>query len=265
VLAQGGKAQIKNVAPSIFSVTLSPDADASLSGVQVNPTPGSTSQVTVSIQVKDSNGHSDVTSVSVVVYKPDASTVHVPSAAATFSSGTGANSYWTSSFSMNYYDTSATDDSAYKVMVVATDTSGATADNSASPATFNYTELVALSLSTSLLDFGALAPGETSAPIKVNGINSGNKALDVLVGGTSLVAGSHSIPVSRVDVCLDSGCSNPIALSNSSQALSSFDLGAGPGSSKPQYFRLRVPTADEQAVPPGIYQGTISILATTSQ
>jgi len=262
--AQTGKAQINNKAPTIESVTLTPDNDSGLSGVQVNPTPGSTSTVSVSIQVKDNNGYNDISTVAVVVYKPDGTTVHVSSGNATLSTGNGTHSTWTYSFNMNFYDAPATGTSTYKVITTATDTLGATGNNSATPAVFNYNELIALSLNTNTIDFGVLDPGQTSSTQTVGGTNLGNVTLDINLSGTSLSYLTNSIAISRVDGALDSSFTAPTVLSASSQTVSTYDLAPGAASSKSVYFRLRVPSGDEQYLPAGTYQGTVSIVATKS-
>ncbi len=263
--AGGGRAQIKNKVPSIESVTISPDADATLDGVQVNPTPQGTTTVTVTIEAKDLNGYNDISSVSVVVYQPDGTTVHVPAGDASLASGHGVRGTWTYSFGMNYYDTPATDGASYKVVVTATDVQGATADNSASPATFNYTELLSITVDTATIDFGAIDPGETSDVSAVTVTNQGNVTLDVVVSGTALTYQSNSIDVSQIDYSLDADFSSATALSTAGQTIDTFDLSAGAGSTKPLYFRLRVPSAENQYLPAGSYEGTISIIATTSQ
>lgn len=262
--AQTGKAQINNKAPTIESVTLTPDNDSGLSGVQVNPTPDSTTTVSVSIQAKDLNGYNDISTVAVVVYKPDGTTVHVSSGNATLSTGNGTHSTWTYSFNMNFYDAPATGTSTYKVITTATDTLGATGNNSATPAVFNYNELIALSLNTNTIDFGVLDPGQTSTTQTVVGTNLGNVTLDINLSGTNLSYLTNSIAISRVDGALDSGFTAPTVLSASSQTVSTYDLAPGAASSKSVYFRLRVPSGDEQYLPAGTYQGTVSIVATKS-
>ena len=145
------EAPINNKPPVIDTVTLSPDNDPGLPGVQINPTAGGTTTVSVSIQARDDNGYNDISMVSVVVYKPDGTTVHVPSGDATLSSGNGTHSNWTYNFNMNFYDAPATGAATYTVVATATDSQGATGDNSASPALFNYDELIGLSLNTNTI------------------------------------------------------------------------------------------------------------------
>ena len=264
VIAGTGQAQINNKVPTIESVTLTPDNDPGISGVQINPTAGTVTVVSASIQAKDNNGYNDISTVVVVVYKPDGTTVHVSSGSATLDSGTGTNSTWTYSFNMNFYDAPATGTSTYKVVATATDAQSATGNNSASPALFNYDELMALSLNTNTVNFGALDPGATSGTQTVVGTNLGNITLDIVLSGSNLSYLTNSIPISRVDGALDTGFTSPTALSTSSQTISSYNLAPGAASTKSIYFRLRVPSGDEQYLPAGTYQGTVSIIATQS-
>lgn len=263
-LAQSGQAQIKNKAPTIESVTITTDDDLVTAGVQVNPTPNSTKSVSVEIQTRDVNGFNDIDSVSVVVYKPDGLTVHVASGSATFSSGTGANGDWTYSFNMNYYDTAAIGTSTYKVVATATDASAGTGDNSATPAEFNFTEYIALSLNTALIDFGSLDVGSTSAPVEVVGTNAGNITMDISVSGTTLVntdpAKTDSIAITQIDYDLVNTFTNNLSLSTTSQTVSNYDLAPGVSATKPIYFQLNVPGILQT----GIYEGSIDILGAAS-
>lgn len=198
----------------------------------------------------DTNGYNDISTVAIVVYKPDGTTVHIPSGNATLASGSGTHSTWTYSFSMNFYDAPATGAATYVVVATATDSQEAAGDNSASPALFNYNELIGLSLNTNTIDFGVLDPGQTS------GIQT--------VVGTNLVYQTNTIAISQVDYSLDNNFTSPTALSTSGQTLSSYDLAPGATTSKSIYFRLRVPSGEEQYVPAGAYQSTLSIVATNS-
>jgi hypothetical protein len=72
-LAGTDTAQINNKPPVIEAVTLYPDNAPGVSGVQINPTAGSTTTVSVTIQAKDNNGYNHISTVTVMVYKPDGS------------------------------------------------------------------------------------------------------------------------------------------------------------------------------------------------
>jgi hypothetical protein len=265
VYSATGQAGIKNKIPQIGTVSLSPDDDPGLAGTQVNPSAGSTKTVMVTAQVDDGNGFNDIQAVSVVVLKPDGSATHIASGNAHRASGNGTHSIWTYAFNMSFYDNAAVGTSTYKVVVTATDIQGASASNSGSPATFNYTELVALSLGATTLDFGELDPGQPSSTISLVGTNLGNVTLDLLLSGTSFTYGSYSIDVGRVKYDLTGNFITGTALTAGNQTFASYDLTYGSSSSKAVYFRLDAPSGAEQYLPQGSYQGSIGIVAAKSQ
>jgi hypothetical protein len=254
-MALDGSVNVANVAPVVVSVTLP--------GASIDPTAGTTTSVSTTIVVTDANGYNDVSSVTLEVLKPDGTT-HVAASAAAFDSGSLTSATYKKTFAMNFYDAPAAGASTYKVKVVATDSQGAAADNVADLAAFHYAELVALSLGSASVDFGAsLDPGDASAIQPLTVQNYGNVQIDVDVSGTALdhATESASLPVSSVAYDTASDMSGSAALSGSASTLSAFDLAKGASSTKDLYLQLTVPTGDDQWVPSGTYSGTLTVAA----
>ncbi|HEV8358979.1 MAG TPA: hypothetical protein VGR28_00845 [Candidatus Thermoplasmatota archaeon] len=247
---------VGNVAPLVVSVTLP--------GSSVSPTAGSTTAVATTIVVSDANGYNDISSVAVLVLKPDGSTTHVASAAATFDTGSALTATYTYSFNMNFYDDPALTTSTYKVKVTVTDSQGASGTNLASLAVFNYAELAALTLGAASLDMGSsLDPGDTSSAVSLGVTNAGNVQIDAQVSGTDLAhdTESASIDVGNMAYSTASDMSGSAALGSGATTLSSFNLAKGASSSKDLYWQLTVPDGADQWVPSGDYTGTLTVAA----
>ena len=246
---------ITNLAPTVVSVTLG--------AASVTPTAGTTTSLSTTIVVSDLNGYNDVTGVTVAIVKPDGSTVHQAASAASFSSGTGVQATYTKSLSMNYYDPAALLTSTYKVRVVATDSQGATGDNLADLAVFNFAELAALNAASSVDLGSSLAPGDTSSIGSMQVSNYGNVQIDTQVSGTEPTNPSPSatLPVGSVRYSLNADMSSSSALATSSSTVSGFDLAAGSGSAKNIYWRMTVPSGADQYVPAGTYTSTVTVTA----
>lgn len=249
----GGEVQVPNVAPTIVSVTVA---------ASINPTAGTTTAVSTTIVASDANGYADLSSVTVLVLKPDGSTTHVASTAATFSSGTALQGTYTYSFNMNFYDAAALTTSTYKVKATATDAGGLTGDNVASLAVFNFAELAALNLNLATVDMGSnLDPATTSSIINLGVQNYGNVRIDTQVSGAALSHATESatIPVGSLAYSTASDMASSSALTTSATAISAFDLTAGASSSKSIYWQLTVPDGANQWIPSGTYTGTITV------
>lgn len=248
--------QVGNVAPVVTSVTLP--------GSSINPTAGTTTSVATTIVITDLNGYNDIASVTLEVLKPDGSTTHIAASAATFSSGALTEGTYTKTFTMNFHDDPALTTSTYKVKVVATDVAGATGNNVASLAVFNYAQLAALGLSPGTIDLGSSLDTEgQGSTVTIAVQNQGNVQIDAQVSGTALTHATESatIPVGNVAYSTASDMSGSAALTGSAATLSTFDLAKGASSSKNTYWRVTVPDGATQWVPSGTYTGTITVAA----
>lgn len=248
---------VANSAPTVTSV--------SLPGSAISPTSGSTTTVASTIVVEDLNGCSDLFGVTLQVLKPDGSTSHFAASAATYSScSAGVAATYTHSFTMAFHDDPALSTSTYKVKVVATDSQGATGDNAASLAVFNFNELAALNLNLSTFDLGSsLSPGSTSSTLQLGVQNHGNVQIDLQLSGTALSHATEAatIPVSNLSYSTSSTMSGSSPLSTSAASLSTFDLAKGASSSQSLYWQLTVPSGSTQWVPSGTYTGTVTLSA----
>lgn len=249
---------VTNAAPIVESVTLSTSS--------ITPSAGSTTSVSPTLVVSDVNGCSDIDNVKVTVLKPD-DTVHVAEAAATYQScSAGTAATYTYSFNMNFYDAPALDTTYYKIKVTATDSQGATGDNLLDLTLFNYLELVALNVAEGTLDYGSgLNPGDTSSINSLTIQNHGNVAIDTDLSGTDMshATESASIPVASSAYSTNSDMSASSTLSGTATTLD-LNVAAGSSSSSPVYWRLTVPSGEDQWVPSGDYSGTLTVSALKS-
>lgn len=244
---------IGNVLPQITDVSVA---------ASVNPTAGTTTTVPVTITAADNNGFQDLSAIKVTVYKPDGSTVHVAEALATSNEdGSGTGQSYAFSFDMNFHDGPATGGSVYFVRAVAHDAAGGI--STALDGTFEYTELVALSLSAASLDFGTVTPGVRSATQTLAITNQGNVGIDARTSGTDLSDGNgHAIDQSNIKYDLANSDMNAEAsLTDTPFTNTGFDLAKGAASSQTGYWALETPSAEAQYLPSGTYSGTLTLTA----
>lgn len=225
----------------------------------VNPTAGSTTTVNTTATVFDGNGFLDLADVTITVYKADNTTVHLAAANATSNGdGSGVSQTYSHSFAMQFHD----DPGVYYVKAVAEDAQGAT--STVFTASFLYTELAALSLDGSSLDFGNLDPGVRSAVTSLSVTNTGNVQIDLDSSGADLqrAEGPESIGVARVKYDLsNANMSTEQSLTSTEHTNTGFDLAKGASSSKTTYWQLDTPSGQEQYLPTGAYAGTVSLSA----
>lgn len=242
-------AGVNNKAPSVATVTMASS---------VEPTAGTTTSVTVTVKVDDPNGHNDVSGVTVRIYQPDNSTVHVADGSGAKTQGVQKRATYEYTFTMGYSD----DPGTYYVSVIATDVAGA---SDTAWRTFMYQSLAALSVSASSLTLNPgesagneVQPGENTKgdPADVTITNAGNSAVDLEYSGTALSNGSgDTIAASSVKLGLASDMATEYALGTSAATLTSFDLAKG--GSRTVYFDVYVP----DGTPAGQYSSTITLAA----
>jgi hypothetical protein len=240
--------------------------EVNLASLEILPSAGSTTSVSPTIVVTDANGCSDIVSVKVTILKPDESE-HIAEADATYQScSLGTIATYTYSFDMAYHDAPALGGNTYKIKVVATDSKGATGSNLLSLLGFNYLELVAVNIPAGALDFGGpINPGNSTSIEALSVTNHGNVALDMQVSGTDMEHDTEavSIPASATKYSPNSDMESSSSLSTSTSLLG-LGLSAGASSSSTLYWRLDVPSGDEQWVPSGDYTGTLTLSAVKS-
>jgi hypothetical protein len=228
----------------------------------VTPTPGSSTTVSLTITVSDGNGYQDIAAVSFLVHRPDGTTVHVASTAATSNDdGSGTTQTYAGSFEMQFYDAPALDTDSYKVRATATDAAEATSDTFT--ATFHYAELAALHLGAGSISFGSLAPGERSATATLDITNHGNVRIDLMTNGTDLANGAGQyIPVDRIGYDLaHANMTGETALTATPFTNTGFDLATGPSVTQTTYWAVTVPAGSERYMPAADYLGTLTFAA----
>lgn len=246
-LAAPSQANVGNRIPTVVSMTVP---------ANVSPTSGTTTSVTVTPVFDDRNGHNDFNGVTLTVYKADNITVHVASAAATKTGGSGRQATYSYAFAMNHYD----DPGTYYVRATATDRASASVLGYTS---FAFGSLAAVSLggSTITLGSGAVSPGAStnSTPATVTVTNSGNTAIDLqhTVSALTNSTNSTTIAIGNMFYSKSSDMSGSVAMAGSATTDTAFNLAKGSGSTKNVYISIVVPNGTRA----GTYTGTITLAA----
>jgi hypothetical protein len=160
-----------------------------------------------------------------------------------------------------FYD-NATD---YVVTMIAYNTSASLASNNS---IITYTELVAISLGSPVLNFGAFAPSKGHGKSNQTEVitNLGNVLIDIQVNGTNMNHSSLSalIPVGKInyDITSDAMASEtPLTLTPT--LVGTFNLLQGASSTKNTWWDIHVPSGTDQWIPAGTYTGRITIIGVT--
>lgn len=244
-------ASVANAVPTI--------TDVDLPGT-VSPEAGATVSVDATVTVADNNGWQDLVEVRVTVEDPQGA-VHVLETPATADgTGSGVSETFSYSFDLQYYDEPGT----YTVLAVAEDSAGAV--SSSFQETFVYEELAALSIAQSSLNFGAVDPGVRSSASELTVENQGNVAIDLVTSGTPLVheGGEVQIDVSQVRYDLDSAAFENETSLTSSPVQNVYGLAPGASSTGGTWWALEVPSGEDQYIPAGEYEGTVTVSAAKS-
>jgi hypothetical protein len=218
-------------APTVDSITITPDDDGATAGVQINP-------------------------VKITDIVPDPTSGDPSPVTLNFISGSGTTATYEGTFDMQFYDISTT----YTVTVTATDTGSLTGSNSSS---FEYQTCIALELDVTSIAFGSAGPGGSSEVIGDTVFpnaaptikNNGNVKIDMNMSGTDM-GGSGTIPVNNIADDLN----NPdgyTALSNTPTEHDELNLTAGASSVHGIDFKLNVPLGTSA----GDYSGTVTLEA----
>lgn len=238
--------------PAINSFAIVTDDDSFTAGNQIHPVPKNNKTVTVEAVISHSSGAGYLQNVTL--------TLGGSSYYATATPINSTASLYTASFNMSYADAAGN----YTATLLAADNGGFTANKTAS---FEYTELIAIEVDASTLQFGAM-PGmsseiagdldtETGANTTVQ--NIGNSALNIQLSGTNLSSGSGVIPAESIAYTLDGNYNSSLS-GMLSYAPVTKNTGMEAASRLPVSFRLSVPVATA----PGNYTGTITLVAVKS-
>lgn len=221
----------------------------------------STAIVWCNATITDNDGFADVTGVNATIWDTAATTEnaadsgsnHYTNASCTLSGGSGTTVDAACAFPLQYY-ANATE---WTCKLIANDSTSATGTNNITTVTVN--ELKALS-TDSPIAFGELALGATSGEQSITVTNTGNTLIDVSVDGYGSIdgdgyamtcsIGGSEIPLSKMKYNLTSGQdfdATMTSLTDVAVILADFDLVKttdGTPSTKPVYWKLRMPSSD---------------------
>ncbi|MBI5060975.1 MAG: hypothetical protein HZB67_01535 [Candidatus Aenigmarchaeota archaeon] len=274
---------VTNAPPWIEAKWELPDDNTAVPGTQVLPVQNGVKIVRKCVAVCDNNGAVDIISVIGRTYYPDTTlkeleTLHIATTAEftecqveiydpEFINKPGVCELYVGNINMQYYDPAGN----YTVEVIAGDSGGL--QNPPDPPAknqFEYLELVALELDTTLVDFGSIAPGTTSQVLGDADMitasaptikNAGNVPIDldpiIATDLTTAVGASIAndnlatgFQTSFFDVFLGADAS-PFAKYDLNLTLTGLNL---------ENFQLAVPLATA----PGAYTGSVTLTAVKS-
>ena len=245
--------------PTVDSITITPDDDVTIQGVQINPYPGGAKTVTVTVVVSDPGGYGDINTVNITDINPDPAHGDVSPVTLVYQSGSGSGTTATynTTFDMQFYDAPT----EYTVTVVAEDTGGLSGTNSS---TFNYTSCTAMSLDSGTIAFGSIDPGENNTvagdiDMGTTGSptvrNIGNVEIDVKITGTNMTSGGDTITKD----CLDAQVAALGYLDLGLERCFDVNMTSGTLSLENVDFMLNVP----YGTPAGSYTGYVTLTTDT--
>lgn len=241
---------VGNTAPTVDDVKIN-GAD----NPNVDPSAGTTVEVTIYAEVTDGNGWDDITDINCTVTGPG--TVEGSPVALTLTQLDSDTANGTGTFDMDFYDAAGT----YIVNCTAKDASlveGIGQD------TFNYQEKIALELDASSVAFPSVNPGQTTnvtgdtnigTPDNATIQNYGNVRIDATISGTDLNDGGNTITVGNVDYQFTGLGFKTLTTNGTTET--DLDLTAGSSSTTNVDFSLYVPIGTVS----GSYNGTTTITA----
>ncbi len=257
-------ASVKNVGPEDLTLDLSAaDEDLATPGVQVSPVPNGAVTVTAVASASDRNGWQDLANAKMTVYDPNGNVYAGPFDAPAKGDGTGKRKEFEAAFPLQFHDLPGT----YTVVLTVKDRKD---DTAVENATFEYQELLAISLDATVMNFGngELGPGASThgAPSSVVVRNAGNVELDLRLSanGLSTADAAALIGPDRIKYSGDETMANEMALSEDGVTDDAFDLAPGAQATRPAFFDIHVPSGEEQYVPADTYTGRIVIGAVVS-
>jgi len=240
--------------PVVDSITVTPD-DSPSAGVQVSPVAGTVKTVTVSAEITDADGTSDIVSVNLAGPKG----MLAMSKVGDIDSDTANYSI---SFDMEFYDAPV----EYPVEVTAEDSSSQGVDSS----TFEYQSMIALDLDSPAIAFPNMLPSQTSTVVGDSDEgtidmptvkNAGNQIMDVAISGTNLSSGTDAIEVSNFTYTFEgTNWSSPFAgVLGYTPQNENISLYYGASYVKELSLKLDIP----EAVVPGSYLGSLTVAGVT--
>ncbi len=245
-------------APTVESITITPDDEPAEEGVQINPTPGGNKTVNISAVVSDPNGWNNINTVEAVITGPGI-VADSPVTLSFVSNSTLMTATYNGTFNMSFYYLNG----KYTVNVTATDNGSLTGSNST---TFEYQTARALQLDADTIAFGSVDPNETSEVLgdydmttldNATVRNTGNVVIDVEVNGTNMTSTSNGNLITKDNI--EAQINEKSYLDMSEARCFDVNMSIGVSSLKNADFKLYVP----YGTPQGGYGGTITLTATT--
>jgi len=242
-------------APSVESITITPDDEPAEDGVQINPNAGNNKTVNISAVVSDPNGWEDINTVEAAITGPG--TVADSPVTLNLVSHDTTTATFNGTFNMSFYYL----DGTYTVNVTAADSSSLTGSDST---TFEYKTAIALELDAGTIAFGSVDPDETSEVLGDEDMttlnnatvrNIGNVIIDVEVNGTNMTSNGNVITKDNIGARINEKSYQDMSVARC------FDVNIeiGEQSLENADFKLYVP----YGTPQGGYSGTITLTAAT--
>jgi hypothetical protein len=185
---------VTNVQPTVNNVLL--DDNISSPSDQIDLVAGGFQLAYCNATINDTNGYQDIINASAVIYystatptSTDNNETHYTNSSCTLAAGSGLSRGASCAFNMRYYATNGT--WTCNMTVLDSDNANVTGTDTA---VVNL--LVALNISTSILNYGNLAPLAESSAIPETITNHGNGQIDMILNGTSMPCSS----VGTIDV-----------------------------------------------------------------
>lgn len=245
---------VGNDAPVIDSMAL----DAS----SYDPTESGTTTVTLTFNVTDTNGVSDLDDTAVQVEVDNQSTFasavakYTNTSCVTLRDINGDTRQYQCRWDMDYWDSAL----EYSTQVTAGDQAGTVSNDTASGApTYNYTTLVATDIDATTISFGSVSTGTTDNGATENPStlsNTGNADLYINTTGADLTSNGYTFAVGNFSVDVNSDASAEQSLTTSSAQIAGASIAQGSDSTNSPteelYWFADVPVG----LNPATYTGT---------
>ena len=245
--------------PVVDSITITPDDDNTLSGVQIDPYPDANRTVSLSVVVTDPDGWDDIDTVMAVITGPGSEADRSVSLSFVSNSSLTTAAFY-GIFNMSFDSTAG----EYSVNVTATDKGDLAGSNTEN---YTYTSCIALSVDAAVVNFGTVDPGENSSipgnelylEGSTNGMtvkNTGNVEIDLNVNASDLTGDSGTITNENIYCGF---IANDYSLNLGSTTNYDLNLVPGVASYSLVNFRISIPWGTAA----GSYIGSLTMTAVT--
>jgi len=238
--------------PEVDFISISPDDDSTVEGIQVAPVPKANKTVTIEAQVTDPNGHSDIASVTATINSQNISMIKKAEVNST-------TALYEAFLNLSYTDPAGN----YSVIVQVVDNANFTANATTE---FEYLSLVAFEIDTTTLSVAALPGGYTEIPgdtdmgtDNTTVWNVGNAVIDLQIWGTNITTEATVIDVQNLQYTFDGDYTSSLSGTVTHSATQK-EVDIIAGIKIPLSFRLTIPLSTA----PGTYSGSIYLSAVAS-